>query len=402
MLSRLRNKFVAVIMLVTTILLCVLLGLVYYFTAINLESDSIRMMQSVSDGLGHGTFTPEMTHPNDRLHYFILSRTMRGDLIVTGNTSFDLSDQNLLLELYNTAASDDDGVGILKAYSLRYVQAEGGIPGMSYVFADISEETATLTALSRNCILIGIASFLILLVLTRLLVNWMVKPVEESWQQQKQFVADASHELKTPLTVILTNTELLTAPDYSPDQKREFADNIMAMSLRMRALVEGLLDLARIDSGVIKSAFENLNLSELTEDALLPFEPLYFESGRILESEIDPDIHLNGSTRHLEQVIGILLDNAMKYSEEGSIVRLTLHRQSRNALLCVDSCGEEIPAENLEKVFHRFYTADKARTGGSYGLGLPIASGIVQEHNGKIWAESENGHNRFYVRLPLN
>ena len=128
---------------------------------------------------------------------------------------------------------------------------------------------------------------------------------------------------------------------------------------------------------------------------------MYFESGRMLESKIEPGLLLKGSAGHLSQVTDILLDNAMKYSYGGSTVRLTLHRQGRHALLCVDSPGDPISPEDLRKIFQRFYTVDKARTGNSYGLGLCIAKGIVEEHGGKIWAESAVGHNKFFIKLPL-
>lgn len=401
MLTGLRRKFVAVIMLVTTLLLCTLLTLVYRFTATSLEAENIQMMQSVGDTMAPEAFSPGSTQPDDRLHYFILRPGLHGELVVVSSSGFDLSDEALVIELYNIAAGSEEKVGQLKEYSLRYCRLDSP-RGPSYVFSDISDELATLRTLGQTCVFIGVAAFLLLLVLSQLLVGWMIRPVEESWQQQKQFVADASHELKTPLTVILTNTELLQSPEYTDTQKREFTDHIMTMTVRMRTLVEGMLDLARVDSGVVKKAFTEVDLSQLTEDSILPFEPLYFESGRRLESSIEPELMLRGSAQHLEQVMGILLDNAMKYSYQGSTVTVTLQRQGRHALLCVDSPGDDIPAQDLTKIFQRFYTVDKTRTdGSSYGLGLPIANGIIHEHGGKIWAESGGSHNRFFVRLPL-
>jgi len=400
MLKLLRTKLVAVIMLVASLLLCILLTLVYQFTAANLEAENIRMMQSVNDSVGFGQFSPDEPTPDDRLHYFVLCGSHGKDLRVIGNTGFDLNDKTLLWELYHTAISDPDEVGELKQYSLRYCRLLNA-RGEAYVFSDISDEIATLITLRNTCIIIGLASFLLLLLISYFLVKWMVQPVEQSWELQKQFIADASHELKTPLTVILTNVEMLESPDFSGSEKTELVQNISAMTGRMRALVEGLLDLARVDSGVVKSSFAVLNYSELVEESLLPFEPLFFESGRILESEITPHIKLSGSAGHLSQVTDILLDNALKYSADGSTVRLTLRQQGRHALLCIDSLGDPISPEDLKNIFRRFYTVDKARTGSSYGLGLSIAHAIVQEHKGKIWAESTDGHNLFFVRLPL-
>jgi len=225
--------------------------------------------------------------------------------------------------------------------------------------------------------------------------------VELAWEQQRQFVSDASHELKTPLTVIMTNAEMLSAPGYSPEEKAGFGDNILTMSKRMKFLVEGMLDLARVDNGVVKAAMEPLNYSLLVEQCVLPFEPLFFESDRMLSARITPDILLTGSPAHLAQVTDILLDNAIKYSDPHTETLLTLDTQGRYAVLCADSMGTPLSPEDRERIFRRFYTVDKSRTGNSCGLGLSIAKGIVEEHGGRIWAESDNGHNRFYVKLPL-
>lgn len=401
MLTRLRNKFVAVIMVVTTILLCVLLALIYRFTAITLASNSIQLMQAVSTELRPSMIPPQAVRPTDRLHYFILTRTPKGDLEVVGILNTELPDREQLISIYNTAASSDKSIDVITEHALRYMRVESS-RGTSYIFADISEELDILRSLRYICALTGTGAFFLILLLSYLLVSRIMKPVEESWQQQRQFVADASHELKTPLTVIMTNADLLTASEYSEEQKREFTDHILSMSARMRGLIDGMLDLARVDNGVIKTAFQPIKLSRLTENALLPFEPLFFESDRILDSHIEAGLTVLGSQSHLEQVIGILLDNALKYSAPHSTVVVTLQQKSRCALLCVDSCGQDIPQEELARIFRRFYTMDRSRTNGSCGLGLSIAEGIVREHGGKIWAESGGGHNRFYVRLPLS
>jgi len=400
MFNRLRIKFVAVVMLVATILVVFFLSLLYFSTASMLEADNIEMMQSIDGFSSPDGFSPEVYSPDDRLHYFMLTETNQGELLVIDNTGFDLTDTNLLSELYHLAVQDEDGVGELKKYALRYYKSPTPHSTV-YIFSDISEEYGSLRSLRNNCISIGVIALFILGLLVNILSRVIIHPVEQAWNNQKQFVADASHELKTPLTVIMTNMDMLKSSDYTVPQKAELVENISIMTDRMKSLVEGLLDLARIDSSTLKSAYSTINFSELVEQSLLPFEPVFFESGRILESNIFPHITLTGSANHLSQVTDILLDNALKYSYEGSIVRLTLRKQGKYALLCVDSIGDRISPDDLKNIFRRFYTVDKARTGDSYGLGLSIADAIIREHNGKIWAESTNGHNKFFVRLPL-
>lgn len=399
MLKQLRIKFVAVTMSLVTVLLCVILAMVYSLTSLALSAETTLKMQSVSESLSHPGPLPESAFFDDRLHYFIISRDIRGSLIAIGNTTFDLTDPVLVRELYKAADTAPDPSGVIDDQSLQFTDIPNR-PG-TYLYVDVSKEEHTLKTLATNCILIWFASCAVFGVLCTLFAKRIVRPVETAWEQQKQFVADASHELKTPLTVIMTNTEMLASPAYSAEEKSRFVENTAEMTKRMRSLVEGMLDLARLDSGVVRSTFTELDYSDLTEQCTLPFEPMYFESGRMLESDITPNIRLSGSETHLKQVTDILLDNALKYSYPNTTVLLTLRTAGRFSVLCVDSIGDPISKEDLQNIFHRFYTVDKARTGSSYGLGLSIAQSIVEEHKGKIWAENSGNHNRFYVKLPL-
>lgn len=231
--------------------------------------------------------------------------------------------------------------------------------------------------------------------------NALTDRLQQTEESRRQFVSDASHELKTPLTVIMSNAELLQNPDCEEESRGQFAGNILSMSYRMRSLVEGLLELARADNGQIKKNFAAVDYSKLVSDSLLPFEPVMYERGLILESKIEPGITMTGSEQYLRQLGDILLDNAAKYSAPG-IVAVELRRGAKGqCLLTVSNPGEPIPREDLKRIFQRFYRSDKARTGtGSFGLGLSIAESIVTEHKGRIWAESNSTGNRFCVQLP--
>ena len=163
-----------------------------------------------------------------------------------------------------------------------------GLFAQTLVFVDVSGHNAALHSLVQSCVLVGCVALAAFFVISLLLARWAVRPVEKAWQQQKQFVSDASHELKTPLTVIMSNAEMMQNPDFEPDSKQQFADNILVMTRQMRNLVEGMLELARVDNGQVKTAFEKLNVSELVNDSLLPFEPVLFEKGLHLEAYIQP------------------------------------------------------------------------------------------------------------------
>ena len=399
MTGNLRCKFIVIIMSIVTVMLCVIMSMIYYFTKKNLENDSIHMMKNIADNPFLLRLPNEM--PKEmRLPYFTLQLGRRGNLIATGGGYYDLSDETFLKNLIAATFSAEGSVGIIEEYNLRFFR-KGAAPNQILVYADISSELTTLNNLLRNCIFIGIACFLAFLCISFLLAKWAVQPVEKAWRQQRQFLADASHELKTPLTVIMTNAELLQNTDYDETSHSAFSSNILVMSRQMRDLVEQMLELARTDRAQSDTVFCSFDFSRLVSDATLPFEPVFFEKGLTLHTAVTENIRINGNPSELRQVLDILLDNAQKYSRENGTTRMTLQGRGKgHCLLTVANEGEAIPLSDLNRLFKRFYRADQARSRtGSFGLGLSIAESIVKRHKGKIWAESKNGFNTFYVEL---
>lgn len=388
MIRSLRRKFVAMTMAIFTGLLCVIFGLVIHFTGQTLQADSIRALrQAAQESIQPGI-------PGQLRQPCFLVRVTPWSQTIQNTGGFDLSDSQMLADIMSQAAASETELGVLEEYDLRFYRIQR--PGeLTLVFMDISGEKAALGNLTWTCVGIGMFSAALFWGVSILLARWAVRPVERAWAEQRQFVADASHELKTPLTVILTNAELMqTQPDP------QYARSVLTMATRMRALVESLLELARVDNGAVRAAFEDTDLSGLVEEELLPFEPVYFERGLELDCTVEPDLHVLGSPRHLRQVISILLDNAVNHAPEGSAVRLYLRRQGSTALLTVTNPGD-LSREDCRNIFLRFYRVDAARSGGGYGLGLPIAQGIVRDHGGKIWAESREGTVTLTVQLPL-
>lgn len=400
MLKRLRIKFVCIIMTVITIMICVILGLILNFTKNNLESQSIQMMQSIAAEPFH------IGRPNElpkevRLPFFSLQVGPKGELMAAGGGYYDLSDQAFLAELIEISSASEEQIGIIPEYNLRYWRVPTPM-GQRLIFADISSENNTMSSLVRTCVIIGVLSFLVFLGISLLLARWAVRPVEKAWNQQRQFVADASHELKTPLTVITTNAELLQDPLCGDMERTTFSQNILTVSKQMRGLTESLLDLARVDNGANNMSFVDIDLSQIVTGASLPFEAVFFEKGLTFTTEIDPDIRIRASESHIRQVVDVLLDNAQKYSYAGAEVILKLRRTGRAVcLLTLSNQGDPISPDDLKNIFKRFYRVDSARSmSQSYGLGLSIAQTIVQAHKGKIWAESKDGVNTFSVQLP--
>ena len=209
------------------------------------------------------------------------------------------------------------------------------------------------------------------------------------------------HELKTPLTVIMTNAELLQSEENDRDSQVRFSANILTMSRQMRALVEQMLELARADSGQGKADLRPVDLSTLAADALLPFDPVFFEQGLMLSSQLAEGINVNGDAGRLKEVLDILLDNARKYTEPPGTVNVRLERWGAPPLPAdCSNPGPPLSAAEQKDIFKRFYRTISPGRDGSFGLGLSIAQRITEEHHGRIWVESSGGYNRFTVELP--
>jgi hypothetical protein len=229
--------------------------------------------------------------------------------------------------------------------------------------------------------------------------KWAITPVKATLAEQKQFIADASHELKTPIAVIGANVDVLLSS--MPDSK--WLQYIKTENQRLSQLVKDLLYLAHNDSGRIKLSKTEFNLCEMVESVVLPFESIVYEQGKTLEMDIPEAINIKADETSLKEVVIVLVDNALKNSDKGAVIRVTVWQSSGQRFIKVYNTGKGILPGDLEKIFLRFYRSDSSRTrntGGS-GLGLSIAQSIVLNHGGTIKADSEYGKwAEFTVKLP--
>lgn len=241
----------------------------------------------------------------------------------------------------------------------------------------------------RSTILIAGVSCLLLSLLAWLLIRRMVRPVEDAFNRQKQFVSDASHELKTPLAVISANAEVLEQ-DIG---ENEYLGYIRSEIRRTDSLVNNLLTLARLDKGAAETAMKPFDLSHALLDVTLPFESTVFEAGKTMETDIPDGISCTGSEEQIKQLAVILLSNALKYSDEGGKIEVSLRARGKQREIRVFNTGSTISPEDREHIFDRFWRADPAhgRETGGHGLGLAIAKTIADAHHGKIAVESREG-----------
>ncbi len=401
MIRRLKIKFVCVNMAIVVVMLGAIFAAIFFTTQRNLEREGVEFLRQAAANPMQ-LLLPGERQESAQSPYFFLDVAPDGEILAVGSNSYNLENRGALGQILALADSSSDQVGILEDYNLRFYQIRTPT-SHRILFADISSERHAMDSLAQGCLLAGAASLLIFFFISLGLAQWAVRPVEEAWRRQMQFVADASHELKTPLTVILANAQMIRDSGYDPTQLPQRMERISQESGAMRTLVEKLLDLARADSGIPPRMRGKVDLSQLVNDRIMAFEPLLFENGHMLGSTVEEGITLWGSGSHLSQVVEILLDNANKYAAPNGAVTVELRRLGRRScLLTVASQGNLIPPQLRRKIFHRFFRGEESRPAqGSYGLGLPIAQQAVREHGGKIWVETVADTNLFCVKLPL-
>jgi len=288
------------------------------------------------------------------------------------------------------ALNSNEATGIIKSLNLRYL-IDDSYPITKIAFADMSLELLAMRHLIFLLLGIGISGLVIFFVISLYLSVWALRPVERSWKQQQQFIADASHELKTPLTIILANMNiLLNQNDDRYKSHLKWLKNTQTEALRMKSLVDDLLYLAKSEAQHVALKLTKLNLSDMAWNCILQFESRAYENGIVIESNIQSDLWILGDENSLRQLLAILLDNACKYTPENHKITVSLSRYKNRVLCVVNNTGEPIPEDKLPHLFNRFYRVDDARThqAGSYGLGLAIAQSIAEKHQAKITVES--------------
>lgn len=384
--GKLRWKVVGLnMLLVTAVLLAVFIGVVASART-SLRHNTEQQLQQALNGI--------TTYGQGTLPCFVAEVFPSGTVRVSGSEYYQL-DKTALRALVQECVNQSANSGVLPDYHLRYLRAVG-FSTIRIAFTDSSLEQATLRSLVLTSLLIGMAALAVLFGCSYWLAGFVTRPVEKAWDEQRRFLSDASHELKTPLTVILSSADLLAENEDSV-----YVDNIRSESRRMKKLVESMLTLSRADDGH-KMTLASVEWSEQLADTALLFEPVAFEAGHELRYRIEKNILVNGNEESLRQLTGILLDNAIKYAAPDTPVYLTLTRQDKTAALTVENSGPPIPKEKLQHLFERFYRADESRSDGEgFGLGLSIARSIVRAHKGAIRCESDERSTRFIVGIPL-
>ncbi len=410
MFKKTRRKIVASIMSILVLVWVGTLGIIYTSSYLEMTEQNRRMLKAHSDMFViHQTMNPlppEKPIPDGINHGFADSPMFNLSTFYT----VVVSENGEIIEIKNdkpSVHSDED----LQALALQIIESSktsGKINNLIFYMAEkdgfrlvsfmdntlINENASTLI---RYTFIFGGAALLIFFFVSLLLAEKIVKPVEVSYKKQKQFISDAGHELKTPVSIVGVNAELLSREIG----QNQWLANIQYENERMGILVTQMLELARTEN--TEAQTEHIDLSRLADGEALPFESIAFEKGFTLNTEIKSGITVIGNSTQLKQLVSILLDNAIRHGESASTISLTLTKSHGNARLSVINKGEEIPKEQQEQLFDRFYRADMARNSDDkhYGLGLAIAKSIVAKHNGSIEIHCVGGLVEFRVQIPI-
>ena len=410
MIRDLRKKFILVAMLSTMLVLTAIMGVVNFSNYREMldRADEMTALLEQNDGKfpeepswheQDDTETPPAKPENDEkdksrfsvetpfeTRYFTVTVDENGEVTDCDLDRIAAVDEETAEEYTQTAQQKNKTTGFQGIYRYRVTETEDGA---KYVFLDCRREisnfrTVLVTTISVS--LLGLAAVFVLVVIFSRMV---FRPVEESIQKQKRFITDASHELKTPLTIIDANIEVMEMESGESQWTKSTRKQIQ----RLSGLVQQLVTLSRLDEEKGLEEKCEFNLSEAVSECVQPYESLAQTREKNLTLNIEEDITYTGDERSIRQLAGILMDNAVKYSSENGNITLTLKKKGKKIFLEVYNDADDLPQGKLDVLFERFYRLESSRnsgTGGS-GIGLSMAKAIVQAHKGKITAENKNG-----------
>lgn len=397
MFEKLRLKFVFINMSLLTFVFVVIFCSLFYITTSNLNS---RIEMDLEYLVADKKLPPHVV--------YVIASLDKDDKIKNITKSFDseisiYSFQNKIYEI--KSKNQMRGRININESSYSYLVNKKNFKN-EIIFIDRTYVKDILIDLVKSFFIIMFFSLVVLLLISIYLTNKSIKPVKESFYKQKEFITNASHELKTPLTIIKTNLSIiLSNKEEKVLDQIKWINSINNQTERMSVLINEMLSLSKLEIDNTNLVFEKLNISDIVENMLLMFDAIIFENNITLETNISKDLFINGDKESIKKLFSILMDNAIKYTNKNGQINVFLLHKKNKIKLIVENTGYGIEKEYLDKIFERFYRVDDSRNSktGGYGIGLSIANAIVKQHNAKIFAQSEiNKKTSFVVEFKTN
>ena len=412
MIYKLQRRFILICTVSVLSVVALVFGVIVALNISSLNKNMDVLADQVSEGGGrfpgsfHEGFKPDKLPPKNEPNFdfmgpetpfstrhFTVLFERSGDVARTIMESIYAITEEQAIEYAEEILDGDKERGWISNY--RYKVFSTGF-GTGVVFVDGSMNRSAMVQSMAIAGVVLLVCAVLVLALIFLLSKRAVKPIAESYEKQKQFITDANHELKTPLTLILANLDIAE----SELGKNEWLDDIRSEGHRMTELVNQLVALSRMDEENHALNLADVALGKIVADTVSEFEPLAISRGKTMGANIDSDIIYHGDEALLRRLVGILMDNAIKYCDYGGDIVVTLHC-NRHIVLTVENTYAAVDELELNRLFDRFYRADKARTfKGGYGIGLSMAKAIVEKHKGEIIAyKKDSTHIGFKVVL---
>ena len=397
MINKLRKKIFWIIQISLSI---IILGVIIIFTTLNYKNtitSSTMFMDRIEEREEINNDIPkEFNEPKDNEDPFTVNVEGVYKLEINNNSvvreSEDVTNEirNYAIKVSNK--NQDEGYIVNYIYKIRRF----GNNGKEITLMENESAIRRLKNITIAAVAIGLISLLAIYILAKKIAKTIVKPVEDSFEKQKQFVSDASHELKTPLAVIEANADVLQDKNGGNKWITYIQNEVQSMN----KLVNDLLTLAKMES-TNDINYQKFDLSKEVQISASVFESMIYEKKIVLETNIQEEIEFNGDKEDIKHIVSILLDNAIKHTEENNKIIVNVEKEKYEIKIEIKNEGTPIPEEEREKIFERFYRVDKARNRNEkrYGLGLSIAKGIVDKYNGTIKAFSKDGFTSFVVKF---
>ncbi len=400
MIKTLQKKFVITAMTAITVLILLLLGAINIANIVIVRNEVEHTMQMLSDSEGevgnlkpmpnmapHGSSAGMERNDYDTFmasNFFIVRFDDSGSAVYIDVSRTSAVTEESAVKMAETVLQSNSASGKSGKYRYRMTDTRM-VSGKAIVFLDTSNDIVSYIRVLLLSAAIGIVCWGLMLVFVILLSKRAIRPIAENIEKQKQFVTNAGHEIKTPLAIIQSNTEAMEL--YNGENK--WSRNIKEQTVRLSGLMKNLLMLARTDEGAAQAVSSELPLSDLLSDMTKGFVPLMDEKHIKLHTDIQPDVILRADKGQTEQLVSILLDNAVKYTNDSGKISIELQKSEKRIKLTVRNTCENLPNVTPDKLFDRFYRADAARTqkSGGYGIGLSVAQSITAANKGSISAE---------------
>lgn len=406
MFKKLRIQFLLIIMTIITAVMAVSFFTVYIITYRNIFFENKERLNSIFELYNQPSFYFEESIVIDisintaNFDTYIFVKLDENNHInqINSTAPFDLEFyENLVNHLLENGTSGE----IVEIYTrlwLLYIDTTSN--GSIFALLDITERTVILHNLLITFIIIGISMLVAIFFISLLFARYTVKPIENSWIKQQQFIADASHELKTPIAIIVAN---ISAIKVKPNELHKFINYIEIQTKRLTELITHLLTLSSYDQLLIKKNYDPINFSQLVNTVVISMEVLAYEKNIRIVSSIESDIYVRSDKGKMNQILVILFDNAIKHSAaDNKTIYVNLLVDGKFATFEIINAIDYPKQINTEKLFDRFYRTDEARVhqGGGYGLGLSIAKAITTELGGNITVQLDK--NRIIFSLSVN